>query len=121
MPMLIPLPSSLLSMVPSVTVPLSVGATGPLIQAVAARRARGYRRAMDLLRRVAYGQVAARIQKIMSENNTGNEGAQCHECEHTHDDWNKDGQHTVNAPPSGAVVERYECGICGVIMEVPRY
>lgn len=57
----------------------------------------------------------------MSESDNMSDGTQCHECDYTHDDWSKDGQHVVSDPHNEGIIERYECGICGAITEVPRY
>lgn len=50
----------------------------------------------------------------------GSDGMRCHECGHEHDDWTKDGKHTVDDGHHAGIIERWKCGICGAITESGR-
>jgi len=46
---------------------------------------------------------------------------ECHNCGESHSEWSKDGSHAFNDGHSEGMMERWECGRCGAITEVPRY
>lgn len=48
------------------------------------------------------------------------DGMRCHECDRTHTDWTKDGEHAVDDGHHEGIVERWECGKCGAITEGGR-
>lgn len=44
-------------------------------------------------------------------------GMQCPDCGETHTEWAEDGQHTVDGPYHAGIIQRWECGRCGGIVE----
>ena len=44
----------------------------------------------------------------------------CERCDTDHDDWSKDGEHTINSKHHAGVATRWECGLCGNVVGVLR-
>jgi len=47
-------------------------------------------------------------------------GMRCPDCENSHDDWERDGEHAVNDEHNVGIITRWKCGICGNIIEAGK-
>ncbi len=51
---------------------------------------------------------------------TNREGMRCPECDETHANWTKDGEHAVDSGSHQGIIECGGCGLCGTIVEGGR-
>lgn len=47
-------------------------------------------------------------------------GMQCPDCGRDHADWSDAGSYVVNGPHHEGIIDRYECGHCGNVVEGGR-